>query len=148
MARKDDSIDILFRRWAVTKRQILGLDPMDADPIDATKGGKCLPSEYLGAVRCTLSERRDLHAGSRSNVVSQHFPEVFTGTSFEVNRAVKHMSPTLQEIVDYHYVRPAPIKVKVHRLGVSWKTYWDRVQRAKTFLEAWTMCIQNSAADV
>ena len=134
MARKDDSIDILFRRWAATKREILGIVPMD----------KSLPRDYLGPVRCTLAERRDLHAGASSNTVNQHFPEVFTDTSFEVNRAVKHMSPTLQEIVDYHYVLPVPIKVKVHRLGISWATYWDRVRRAKTFLEAWRMSIQNS----
>lgn len=146
MARKDDEIDILFRRWAATKRQMLGLAPMDADPRDGKKGGACLASEYLGAVRCTLAERRDLHAGSRSNGVTQHFPEVFTDTSFEVNRAVKHMAPTLQEIVDAHYVWRAPIKVKVHRLGISWGSYWERVNRAKTFLEAWQMSGQNSAA--
>lgn len=134
MARKDDAIDLVCQQWAIQRRELTGL----ADPK--------LASGYLGAVRCTIAEKRDLHAGARSEGrVSQYFPEVYRDEAFEVNRAFLHMDSTLREIMDVHYTVRSPIKIKVHRLGISWSQYWDRVRRAKAFVSGWLeMCKQKT----
>ena len=135
MARKDDGIDLVCRMWANQRREVIGL----TDPK--------LAQAYIGALRCTIAEKRDLHAGARSTGrVEQHFPEVYRDEAFEVNRAFNHMDAALREIMDVHYVARAPIKLKVHRLGISWSQYWDRVRRAKAFVAGWTgMCEQKTA---
>ena len=65
--RKGDSTDLACREWARDKRRMLGLEE------------SLTAREFLGAIRCTLGQRRDLHAGSRSdgNVV-QEFPEIWS----------------------------------------------------------------------
>lgn len=134
MARKDDAIDIACRLWAEQRRELVGL----SEPK--------LAVEFIGAVRCSIAEKRDLHAGAKSSGrVVQHYPEVYRRDALEVNRAYKQLPPALKEIMDVHYVARAPIKLKVHRLGISWSQYWDRVRRAKSFVAGWLeMCKQKN----
>jgi hypothetical protein len=47
------------------------------------------------------------------------------------------MSLSLREILAVHYGVRAPSKVKVARLGIGPRLYWDRLARAKTYVEAW-----------
>lgn len=131
MARKRDAIDLAFEQWATIRRQI-----------DA--GSFAESTDWLGACRCTLAEKRDLHAGSRGPVV-RHFPEVHQDEGLVVARAVQHMRLPLREIVYAHYVVRAPIKVKIERLGVAPRLYWDRLGRAKAFVDGWLMRASSSS---
>ena len=124
MARKRDRIDLACEQWAAIRRQI------DAGEFKHA-------SDQLGATRCTLAEKRDLHHGSRTQKPVQHWPEVMTGDALAVARAWHRMNLTLREILAVHYGVRAPSKVKVARLGIGPRLYWDRLARAKTYVEAW-----------
>jgi hypothetical protein len=126
MVRRRDAIDQLCYSWARVRRQLLGL----STPLQAR--------EYIGAIRSTLGQRRDLHAGARSpGRVEQHFPEVYVGDIATVNAAYWRMPPVLKETMDWHYVlqEPRSKTVRADLLGISVREYWLRVQRAKTFVE-------------
>lgn len=133
-ARRPDATDRLLNEWGRQKRIVLGL----TDP----NTGR----EYLGPIRCAIAEKRDLHAGSRSNTVNQHFPEVFEGDAFEVNRAYKHMDPALRVVLDAQYVERGKWWVKVERLGIGTGTYRDRLRRAKVYVDAWLGAVENASA--
>lgn len=124
--RREDFVDRACREWARERRRVLGLD----EPR--------LASEILGAIRSTLGQRRDLHAGAVSyGRVEQHFPECYQGEALDVHRAYRSARPELKDILDVHYVARGPIGVKAETLAVSVRTYWHRVGMAKTFVEGW-----------
>lgn len=125
MGKRRDEIDLLLEAWAKRRRELLGI----RHPLTA--------ADYLGAPRCTLSARRDLHHGSRSNKLEQHWPEFpYTGTLFLVNLAVKRMKPTMVEIVDWHWTLEVPRdrRIRADLMGISPTHYWSRVGRAKEFV--------------
>lgn len=123
MARKRDAVDQACEAWADVRRRI-----------DSGSFGDS--GDWLGAVRCTLAEKRDLHAGSRGPVV-QHYPEVHHEEGLVVSRAVQHMRQSLREILYAHYVVRLPVKIKIERMGIGPRLYWDRLGRAKAFVDGW-----------
>ena len=122
MARKRDFVDQACESWASAQREM---------------AGRQTPVDYLGAVRCTLADRRDLHHASSSGRVEQHFPEVYSELGWCVSRAYQRMSLTLREVLYMHYVVRAPSKVKIERLGIGPRLYWDRLGRAKAYVDGW-----------
>lgn len=125
MARKQDAVDRACEQWAYVRREI-------------DSGAFRESGDWLGACRCTLAEKRDLHAGSTSSGrVVQHFPEVHEDEALTVARALQHMRYSLREIIYAHYVVRAPVKVKIERLGIGPRLYWDRLSRAKAFIDGW-----------
>jgi len=126
MARKRDQIDLLMDQWAKVRRELVGLK----HPLTA--------AEYIGPLRCTLGQRRDLHAGARSTGrVEQNWPEYpYTGDLFVINVAVKRMPPTLAEICDWHWTLQVPRdrRLRADLMGISRDQYWKRVSRAKEFV--------------
>jgi hypothetical protein len=136
MAKKSDALDFVLERWARTRRQILGLAPMDTDPKDATKGGWCDGREYVGAVRCTLSAVRDHYDGAGAGTAAKQFyPEVYTGESFVVNMAFKNLTPEERQVVDAHYCAFGPVKIKIDVLDLTWNDYWTRLKNAKRSID-------------
>jgi len=128
--RRADWIDLACRDWAQVRRRLLGLD--DPHMRIATA------AEFVGAIRSTLGERRDLHAGARSSGrVEQHYPEVYTGTALDVHRAYRAMRLELRDILDVHYVARAPVADKAEALAMSSARYWQRLGVAKSFVEGW-----------
>lgn len=126
MGRGRDQIDHLCEEWAHTRREVVGI----REPLRAC--------DYLGAVYSTLGPRRDLHAGSRSiSHVVQHFPEVYRGNAALVNTAFHRMPPSLKEIMDWHFTltHPRSKTLRADLMGVSLRVYWERVNRAKCFVE-------------
>ena len=127
MARNRDQIDQMCEEWARVRRELLGI----RHPLKA--------SDYLGPMRSTLGQRRDLHAGARSpGRVDQHFPEVYRpGNQQLVNMAFHRMPPCLAEVMDWHYVLEVPRdkRLRADLMGLSPRVYWERVKRAKTFIE-------------
>ncbi len=124
MGRREDQIDVACKAWAVHRRQLLGLS------MPSTSRG------YVGALRCTLAARRDLHAGAKSNFANQqHWPEFPypPGDPSLVNTVFKRMPEALQEIMDVHFtvLEPRDKRIRADLLGLSLNVYWDRVARAK-----------------
>lgn len=127
MARNGrDRIDLLCDAWGAVRRELMGY----ALP--------ALAKDQLGAVRCTLAARRDLHHGARSGKVEQQFPEYpFRGDTAIVNTVFKRLPETLQEIMDAHYTATTP-RSKSQRaelMGLSVRAYWDRVNQARAAIE-------------
>ena len=126
MARKRDYIDQACESWASIQREIAGVQE---------------PRTFLGAPRCTLEARRDLHAGSRSEGrVSQNWPEVYSHAGLCVAQAYNQMEWVLREALWLHYVVRAPVKAKLHTLNVAKRVYWERVGRARSFVDGWLAC--------
>lgn len=128
----NDYIDTMFRKWAVCYRKIHGLD----NPARAR--------EYLGAVRCTLGQRRDLHAGSKSEgKVDQHWPEVYTSReAWIVARAYHDMNEFRKAITVAHYAiwlpsELRPVEIKADAFAMSPSKYIREVEKVRVFLEAW-----------
>ena len=121
-----DHVDQICEEWAKVMRDIMGV----THPL--------LAKDYVGSLRCTLGCRRDLHHGSKSMKMDQHWPEYpFLGDAATVNAAYKHMSEPLQEIMVAHYVAMCP-RSKSQRadlMGLSTRVYWDRVGRARCHVE-------------
>lgn len=138
MARKNDSLDIVIHRWATTRRGLLGVRDSD----QAWPHGW----QWLGAPDCTLASVKDHQDGAgATGAVKQHFPEVYTGIEFHINRAFNHMNGTLREIMDAHYTfKTRTVKVKLVRLGITNYDYWDRVKRARLWVESWLAAVKES----
>ena len=93
-----------------------------------------MAKEYVGALRCTLAARRDLHHGSRSGKLDQQWPEYpFQGTAATVNVVYRRLPEPLQEIMVAHYVAltPRSKSIRANLMGLSVRLYWERVGRVK-----------------
>jgi hypothetical protein len=127
MARRGrDRIDKICDEWGAIRRELLGY----ATPK--------LAKDQLGAVRCTLAARRDLHHGGKSGRVEQHFPEYpFRGDAAVVNAVYKRLAEPLQEIMDAHYTATTPRSktVRADLMGLSVRVYWERVNRVRAAVD-------------
>ena len=122
MAKNRDEIDLLLEAWARRRREVVGI----RHPLKA--------SEYLGPLRCTLGQRRDLHAGATTNFTDQHWPEfLYLGDLALVNEIVKRSPPDIRQFFDVHWVveEPRNKATRAHQLGITTAAYWERVQRCK-----------------
>lgn len=117
-----DAADAACEEWAIPMRELLGLTlPL-------------LASGYIGSLRCTLAARRDLHHGSRSTKVVQHWPEFpFRGRAALVHAVYQRSPEPLQEILVAHYCVTTPRSkgLRADLMGLSTRQYWERVGRAK-----------------
>lgn len=121
-----DSADVAAEEWAIVMRDMLGVT------------NPRLAKEYLGALRCTLAARRDLHHASSSGRVEQHFPEYpFRGQAATVNAVYKRLREPLQEILVANYVAISPCSrsVRADLMGLSLRVYWERLGRAKAAID-------------
>ena len=129
--RKRDLVDHACDAWGRTLRETYGLSQ---------------PNDYLGAVRCTLAQRRDLHHGSTSGKVEQHWPEVHSDLGWCVSRAYQHMRIELRQVLFVHYVVPGVAKSKIPATGLKDEVYWDRLGRAKQYVDGWLGCVRSELA--
>ena len=121
-----DHTDRLIDEWARIRREVLGIK----QPL--------LAKDYLGAPRCTLSSRRDLHAGaSSSGRIEQHWPELYVGNSAIVNWLFWRANPSIKEIMDWHWTleKPRNKGIRAELMGLSRRVYWERVNRARHYVE-------------
>lgn len=123
--RRLDDADVACFEWADVMRELLGVTHPK------------LAKEYLGALRCTLAARRDLHHGQRSGRVEQHWPEfpfAGKGRAATVNAVYRRLQEPLQEILVAHYVAltPRSRSLRADLMGLSTRVYWERLGRAKS----------------
>lgn len=135
MARNGpDSTDQLIFAWARVRRELLG---------------HTLPRlarHQLGAPRCTLSERRDLHHGSRASKVDQRWPEFpYTGDGAIVNEIFKSLDEEKQLVMEAHYVYTVPRSraVRAELMGLTVRTYWDRVRDIRSRVQGAMAIVQS-----
>ena len=123
---KADVIDGVCREWGIVRRQVTGVD----DPRKA--------KDYIGALKCTLAQRRDMHAGSKTNFTeSQHWPELYTGDAIYVNEAFHSMRPFQRVVMEIHYCSRASAEEKAEFLAVSMPAYWRYIQGVRAFIEGY-----------
>ena len=69
--------------------------------------------------------------------VEQHWPEVYEGEAFEVNRAFKRLPEDLRLIVDTHYValHPKSRAARAELLGLRRDRYYDKLRQARLFFQ-------------
>lgn len=125
--RRRDDVDVACEEWAKPRRRMMGLEEFRT------------AREIMGAIRSTLGQRRDLHAGAKTNgVVVQEFPELYiTHTQREVNAAYWASPPDLKDVMDVHYVARGPLDFKAEALAMSQPTYSSRVREVRAFVRAW-----------
>jgi len=129
---------VALDEWARIVRELNGI----TEP--ATSAG------YLGAVRCTLAARRDLHHGARSERRDQHWPEFPFARASEaaclIHIAIRSpgMPEALAEIIVANYVPLAPRsrQIRAELLGLSRPDYYARLARARDFLRGMMMRFQ------
>jgi hypothetical protein len=134
MARRRDAVDQACEEWARVKRELLGLTQ------------PALARGFLGPLRCTLAARRDLHHGGHGGKVEQQWPEFpFRGRAYVVNQAVNRMAEPLVEIMVAHYVvmEPRDRTTRAELLGLSRRIYWERLGRAKAYVEGALSVFEN-----
>lgn len=126
MGKGRDRIDRLCDEWGAIRRELLGY----ALP--------ALSKDQLGAIRCTLAARRDLHHGAKSQKIEQHWPEYpFRGDAALVNTVFHALSEPLQEIMDAHWTATTPKSksLRADLMGLSVRVYWQRVDRVRASVE-------------
>ena len=117
-----DSADVAAEQWAIPMRELLGVTHPR------------LAKEYVGALRCTLECRRDLHHGGTSGKLEVHYPEYpFRGDAALVNAVYRRSPEPIREILVAHYVvlTPRSKTVRADLMGLSARVYWERLARAK-----------------
>jgi hypothetical protein len=127
-------IDGVCKEWGRTRRQLAGFD----DPL--------LAKEYIGAMRSTLGQRRDLHACSKSNKLDIHWPEVYVGKARLVNAAHKALSPYLQFVMDLQYAAHVDPSIKADLLNINVRTYWRQVADVRQFVDGFLAAIEAAQA--
>ena len=124
--RRHDAIDLACLEWGRARRQMLGLDDVRRSV------------DILAPMRSTLGQRRDLHSGSRSNRLDQHWPEVYgTDSALVVAQAYARMREELRAVMDAHYVARGAIDDKAEALAMCRAKYFHMVSQAKHFVEGW-----------
>jgi hypothetical protein len=131
---KNDRVDQECREWGRVRRQLVGFD----DPK--------LAKEYIGALRCTLAERRDLHAGSKSTKLDIQWPEVYEGNARLVNAAFKSLDPYSRIIMDLQYAARLDLTVKADFLSVSVGTYLRQVSDVRQFVDGFLAAVDAARA--
>jgi hypothetical protein len=136
MGRRSNNarIDQECKEWGRVRRQLVGFD----DPR--------LAKEYIGALRCTLAERRDLHAGSKSTKLDIQWPEVYEGNARLVNAAFKSLDPYSRIVMDLQYAAHVDPSIKADLLRVSVATYWRQVAAVRQFVDGFLAAIDAAMA--
>jgi hypothetical protein len=131
---KNDRVDQECREWGRVRRQLVGFDNPQ------------LAKEYIGAMRCTLAERRDLHAGSKSTKLDIKWPEVYEGNARLVNAAFKSLDPYGRIIMDLQYAARLDLTVKADFLSVSVGTYLRQVSDVRQFVDGFLAAVDAARA--
>ena len=129
--KRPDRTDVACEEWARAVRN--WLEP---------KLGK----DQVGALRCTLAARRDLHHGGRTERAEQHWPEFpYVGQAAMVNTVYKGLDEPLQEVLVAHYVvmTPRSKTIRADLMGLSIRMYWERVGRAKEAINGALLIIES-----
>jgi hypothetical protein len=129
-----DEIDRWLMQWAIQRRQIEGLAPLE-------------PKDRLGKLASTLGAVREDGEGASQGVTSQSFPEVYTGTALLVHRAICEMDRRWACVVSLHFVRRDwRVRDKARLAGVDVAMYWKHLALAKNYVHAFvTICTKYEA---
>jgi ATP-dependent DNA helicase RecG len=108
--RGPDEVDVACYQWAKGRRKQLGLD----DP----RMERAAAQEFIGALRSTLGQRRDLHSGATTTRADIHCPEGFySDKGLLVNLAFKTLTPFEQAVMEMQYVFKSKADEKAEVMG-------------------------------
>lgn len=143
MKRGPDATDLKLHGWAATRRAIHGIGRVVEGQIVAAPNME--PHEMLGRMKCTLGRVKEDREGASSGIVSQHFPEVYSGTSLIVHRCWLRMSNGLwRQIMDAHYVwREVDVTEKAKFIGIDRPSYYAALAALKAHVEGYMSCFMD-----
>lgn len=122
-----DEVDMWIDEWAKQRRLMLGITELE-------------PRDRLGKLRSTLGAVREERDGASQGVVSQSFPEVYTGTALLVHRAWSTMNRQWGAVINIHYVlRELKVKAKAEEVGIPVALYWKYLEFGKNFVHSFVM---------
>jgi len=122
MRWKPDQIDLWLMDWALQRRQMLGLVPLE-------------PKDRIGKLNSTLGAVKEDREGASQGAVERNFPEVYTGLTLLVHRAISEMDPQWSNVISTHFVyRAKPAKAKARQVGLDLSAYWKTLTFAKNYV--------------
>jgi hypothetical protein len=122
-----DEVDMWCDDWAKQRRMMIGIVELE-------------PRDRLGKLRSTLGAVREERDGASQGVVSQSFPEVYTGTALLVHRAWTRMSRQWRPVINIHYVlREVKVKAKAAEINIPLALYWKYLEFGKSFVHSYVM---------
>lgn len=122
-----DEVDMWCDEWAQQRRLMLGIAELE-------------PRDRLGKLRSTLGAVREERDGASQGVVSQNFPEVYTGTALLVHRAWSGMNRQWGAVINVHYVlREIKVRAKAEEVGMPIALYWKYLEFGKNFIHSFVM---------
>jgi hypothetical protein len=129
MRWEPDEIDRWLMQWAIQRRQMEGLAPLE-------------PKDRIGKLASTLGAVREEGEGASQGVTSQSFPEVYTGTALMVHRAISEMDRHWAHVISLHFVfRNIPVKRKAKEACTNVAAYWKTLALAKSYVHSFvTIC--------
>lgn len=126
-----DAVDLMCHGWAATRRAIHGISRKQLEP-----------AEMLGRMKCTLGRVKEDREGAAAGIVSQHFPEAYSGTSLVVHRCWTRMRNGLwKQVMDAHFVwREVDVIEKAKFLHVTKDKYYDALGMLKAHVDGFVSC--------
>jgi hypothetical protein len=105
------------------------------------------PRDRLGKLNSTLGAVREDGEGASQGVISQTFPEVYTGTSLLVHRAICEMNRRWAHVLSIHFVfRDVPVRRKAQEVELAIPAYWKTLAFGKNYVHSFvTICTKYEA---
>jgi hypothetical protein len=104
------------------------------------------PRDRIGRLSCTLGAVREEGEGASQGVVTQRFPEVYTGTALLVNQAWRAMNKNWRPVIEVHYCYDGKGRVKAQAVGLSTPMYWRYLSQAKNYIHAYVTIASGKSA--
>jgi len=116
-------------QWAQQRRQIEGSLALE-------------PRDRVGKLNSTLGAVREDAEGASQGTTNQNFPEVYTGRSLLVHRAIREMDKRWAHVISLHFVvTDKPVKWKAKEAEMNVAAYWKTLAFAKNYVHSFvTIC--------
>jgi hypothetical protein len=150
-----DWIDAKCRTWGHAKRRINGIPDLDSKnprhngEVRTEAQDGCIPSGKVSSIMGRIKEEglvgAAIHTGPAEPL------EVMLGDALQVSVAIQlaltsgRMTERQYEALFSKYVIRGPTKVKLGRLGIGHKCFYDRINRAHIAMKPWLETEDNSS---
>ena len=124
MRWKPDEIDQWCMDWADQRRQMLGITQLE-------------PRDRIGKLTSTLGAVKEDREGASHRTPVRNFPEVYTGISLLVHRALSEMNPKWAAVISVNFVhRERTAKWKAREVGMDVSAFWKTLNFAKSYIHS------------
>lgn len=135
-----DWVDAMCRTWGFQKRWIMYQENKDLRPVGEKKDGP----PFSGNASSFAGRYKERVGGIEAGTdVLACPPEVLLGDGLKVSCAIqsaliaKHLTDKQYEALFVNYVIRGPLKVKMDKLRIGRKCFYERIHRAHRILKPW-----------